>query len=143
MYINVIFTYRWLLFFLFQILQISPIPLSNYRFRLSEWRKDKDWLRITERSGIVFIQNALLMSNKSTERRNILWWKTNGTEEIPGISKLIININEGTSLSDFEEILVLCFIMCFKKSSKSRYLLKDFSFYYWLQYSGIYAGFYS
>lgn len=126
---NVIFTNRWLFFF-FQILQISPIPLSNYRFRLSEWRKDKDWLRITERSGIVFIQNVLLMSNKSTERRNILWWKKNGTQEIPGISKLIININDGKSLFDFSEILILlrCVIMCLK-DSKNRNILNDFSFY--------------
>lgn len=134
-YINIIFTYRWLLFS-FQILQISPIPLSNYRFRLSEWRKDKDWLRITERSGIVFIENVLLMSNKSTERRNILWWKMNGTHEIPGISKLIININEGKSLSDFEEILILLryVIMCLK-SSKNRNLLKDFSIFFYLFWS--------
>lgn len=82
-----------------QILQISPISLSNYRFRLADWRKDKDWLNITTKSGIVFIQNALLMTNRSSEERNILWWKKNGTLEISGSFKLIINIDEGINVN--------------------------------------------
>lgn len=84
-----------MLFFEFQILQLTAIPQQYYNFSLANWRGNKDWLNITNKYGIVFIRDPQLMTSKPTEHRKIMWWKRNATHEISGTSKLIINIHEG------------------------------------------------
>ncbi|CAL1260972.1 unnamed protein product [Larinioides sclopetarius] len=76
-----------------RIIKLSVAAL-HYMFQLEIGVKDYDWLGITERSGIVYIKDPLMMPYPSTVKRRIDWFFKNDTHSTNGSSLLILTIQE-------------------------------------------------
>ncbi|GBM44313.1 hypothetical protein AVEN_232106-1 [Araneus ventricosus] len=76
-----------------RIIQLSVAAL-HYKFQLDIGVKNYDWLGITERSGIVYIEDPRLMPQPSTVRRGINWFFKNDTHSKKGSILLLLTIQE-------------------------------------------------